>query len=427
MRILVENSSYKLTNLGDHAMLQAGLDRVRALFPSAELHVLTSAPQRLRDIAPYATPYPSADRKAWCRQRLIPRWPGRMAFASRWNHSRSESVARLKRPKVWERVHRAASWAPDEDSLEARKFVDFLQSIDLIVATGSGGLNDEFAYHAVMVLLMLHLARSMQKPVAMFGQGLGPVESAHLRNVMRQVLPQVNFLALREGRHGLPLAQAVGVPSENVVVTGDDAIECAYQARPEKLGAALGINVRMTGYSQMDESMIFELAEVIGHMADGLAAPCISLPIRIATDGVGDLAATAPILNRCPRVIEIPPAIEHPAELMPLVAHCRTVVTGSYHAGVFALAMGIPVIGLAASPYYLQKFLGLENQFPGGCQTIDLRTPNWKVSLSSAALTSYRQAEGVHPALLRRAEEQIASSREAYNRLPSLLGAVSVS
>ncbi len=99
MRILVENSSYKLTNLGDHAMLQVGLDRLRALFPDAEMHVLTSAPQRLREIAPYAIPYYSTGRKAWCRQRLIPRWPQRMAFANRWNHSRSESMTRLKRPE----------------------------------------------------------------------------------------------------------------------------------------------------------------------------------------------------------------------------------------------------------------------------------------------------------------------------------------
>ena len=33
-------------------------------------------------------------------------------------------------------------------------------------------------------------------------------------------------------------------------------------------------------------------------------------------------------------------------------------VTGSYHAGVFALAQGIPVVGLLQSAYYEQKFIG---------------------------------------------------------------------
>ena len=162
-------------------MLDFGLRRLRELFPGAELHVFTSAPERLREINPDTIPYRSGDRKAWCRQRLIPRWPGRMGFANRWNHSRYDSVGRLKRPAVWESVHNAASWWPDEESQGARQFVEFMKTIDLVVATGSGGINDEFAYHAVMVLLMLHLARSMEIPVAMFGQGLGPVANPHLR------------------------------------------------------------------------------------------------------------------------------------------------------------------------------------------------------------------------------------------------------
>ena len=34
MRILVENSAYKLTNLGDHAMLNFGLRRCANYFPA---------------------------------------------------------------------------------------------------------------------------------------------------------------------------------------------------------------------------------------------------------------------------------------------------------------------------------------------------------------------------------------------------------
>ncbi len=198
-------------------------------------------------------------------------------------------------------------------------------------------------------------------------------------------------------------------------------------ARPERFGSALGINVRRTDYSGVDEGTISSLAEVIGHLSQGLAAPSISIPIRIADDGAGDREVTAPILKRCPRVIEIPPAVEHPADLMPLVAQCRTMITGSYHAGVFALAMGISVVGLAASDYYLHKFLGLADQFPGGCQTIDLRTADWQQSLSSAILASYEQAEQLRPALIQRAEAQIALSIAAYNRIASLLETVCAS
>ena len=189
-------------------------------------------------------------------------------------------------------------------------------------------------------------------------------------------------------------------------------------------GSAVGVNVRMTDYSGVNAEVIEELADVISAAVIRLNAPCVSLPIRIATDGASDLEVTAPILKRCPKVIEVPPSIARPPELMPYIAQCRCVITGSYHAGVFALAMGIPVIGLAASPYYMQKFLGLADQFSGGCQTIDLNAADWKQSLAGAIGSSYGRAEELRPALIRCAEEQITACTEAYARLPSLLSQV---
>jgi polysaccharide pyruvyl transferase WcaK-like protein len=52
------------------------------------------------------------------------------------------------------------------------------------------------------------------------------------------------------------------------------------------------------------------------------------------------------------------------------VQKCRLVITGSYHAGVFALAKGIPTIGLAKSAYYIDKFIGLSALFGLGCETV---------------------------------------------------------
>ena len=47
------------------------------------------------------------------------------------------------------------------------------------------------------------------------------------------------------------------------------------------------------------------------------------------------------------------------------ISRCRAVVTGSYHAAVFALAQGIPAVGLTGSAYYDAKFAGLADQFGG--------------------------------------------------------------
>ncbi|MGH9559873.1 MAG: hypothetical protein ACRD3S_00330, partial [Terracidiphilus sp.] len=89
-------------------------------------------------------------------------------------------------------------------------------------------------------------------------------------------------------------------------------------------------------------------------------------------------------------------------------------VTGSYHAGVFALAQGIPVVGLIRSAYYEQKFKGLQAQFPGGCRVLDLRTPLRSEAIRDATLDALESADGMRESLLAAAAEQVALSREAY-------------
>ena len=42
-------------------------------------------------------------------------------------------------------------------------------------------------------------------------------------------------------------------------------------------------------------------------------------------------------------------------DVLTAIADCRVVVTGSYHAAVFALSMGVPAVGLAASRYYARQ------------------------------------------------------------------------
>ena len=68
----------------------------------------------------------------------------------------------------------------------------------------------------------------------------------------RATLPRVGLLALREGRAALPLLDSLGVPRERIRVTGDDAIEPAFAARPDRLGTSLGVNVRVSTYSRVE-------------------------------------------------------------------------------------------------------------------------------------------------------------------------------
>jgi colanic acid/amylovoran biosynthesis protein len=97
------------------------------------------------------------------------------------------------------------------------------------------------------------------------------------------------------------------------------------------------------------------------------------------------------------------------------------VVTGTFHAGVFALAQGIPVVGLARSRMYEQKFESLADQFGPGCQVVRLDRPAFRDELATAMDSAWRDAEQLRPTLLRTAHELAVLGRDAYGRLRDLV------
>ena len=97
------------------------------------------------------------------------------------------------------------------------------------------------------VLNLLEHASDSGVPVALVGQGLGPLEDPQFQARAAQVLPKAGLIALREGRHGPQILERAGAAAERVMVTGDDAIELAYGVRTDQIGSDLGFCLRVAG------------------------------------------------------------------------------------------------------------------------------------------------------------------------------------
>jgi colanic acid/amylovoran biosynthesis protein len=106
-----------------------------------------------------------------------------------------------------------------------------------------------------------------------------------------------------------------------------------------------------------------------------------------------------------------------PEAVMRLVHSCRVVVTGSYHAAVFALADGVPAVGLAGSHYYEDKFKGLSTLFGDACQTVMIDEPDLAGRLERTMEQQFARAEELRPAILKEAEREIGLGRAAFARL----------
>lgn len=407
-RILVESGSHDVLNLGDVAMLQVCVERLRSSLPGASIGVITAAPERLARHVPGVEAVPAAGMYEW----LDRPWAGG-AFAPL-----VPGLARLGRPARGARAAlRAERLAREPLPDQVRDFLAWLLAADAVVVSGRGGLADAFRDDGLRLLALLRLASSLGARTAMLGQGIGPAEDPELRARMGEVLPMVDVIAVREGILAPGLLRSLGVAAAGLPVTGDDAVEAVYRRRREEPAASgLGVSLRMSEYAGVSQGTASALGELLAEAAErhgsGLAAVPVSLYPHESDSGT--LA----------RILDVNgEPVEDPAAAIERTGSCRVVVAGSYHAAVFALAQGVPAVGLAASPYYRAKFDGLADHFGDGCTVIDLTAPDFRERAAAAIDDLWERAEELRPGLLRAAERQIAESYAAYGRLAELLGA----
>jgi polysaccharide pyruvyl transferase WcaK-like protein len=324
LRVLIDSSTYRCRNIGDTAMLQVALTRLRHYWPRATIQI----------------------------------------------HSLdSERVRRLDDP----------CWAGDHLSA--------VRQAHLILMGGAGSLNDAFKQDALCRLEALEIAMDCGAVTALVGQGIGPMSNSVLRSQAARILPRVDFIALRDSIDSLTFLGDIGVAASRVTVLDDDEVELGYRARHESCGTALGVNVRE------------DIGDVIEVSAERLGAAIRPLSMS-SYDEEED---------------------RHAEQVLLTLPECRIVVTGSYHAAVFALSMGIPTIGIANCDYYAYKFRGLAEQFGPACRVEFRSHPDFSARLVAGIEGAWRSAPTMRQSLLRSAVRQVALGKVAYRKLFALV------
>jgi colanic acid/amylovoran biosynthesis protein len=231
-----------------------------------------------------------------------------------------------------------------------------------------------------------------------------------MRTRCREILPRVTRILLREASRSMQLLGELDVPLENVTFTGDDAVETAFRLRPSDPGEALGVNVRIAGSAGTDGSLVDELRSAVSALRQALSCETVPAPIEIHTD----TAAISRVLDSESPV----PADE--TDVIRAIGRCRVLISGAYHAAVFALSQGVPVVAVAKTPYFRDKFLGLADQFPGGCRVLDATGTDLARRVSDAVESLWASAPAIRPALLAEAARQVELGKTAYTGLARL-------
>jgi polysaccharide pyruvyl transferase WcaK-like protein len=444
--ILIEHSDYWHINKGDLAMLDVTIERIRHRWPTASVAVMSEAPLLLQSYFPSVHPVQPWTRHDWRGAAVVGRVCGRvgptvmgpidMALLEAKRHvhrgarlaRRTADLARASRGTDREDIEMRDEPAPSDRlageapaGSPSPNIERAVRAASLVVALGGGYLADADPLQSRRALTLLQKAQTWGVHTALVGQGIGPAEDPALLAAFAEVLPHVDFVGLREGRRSPRLLEQAGVMPERMAVVGDDAIELSYRHFGDRPGSDIGVCLRIAAFAPVSRHAVADLRSVLQSSARTLGAHL--RPVLISSYKSEDLRSTMSLLEGFDRTRAPLGSFVRPQQVAEVVSECRVMVTGAYHAAVFALAQGIPVVALSASLYYDDKFLGLRDMFGTGIEMVRLDDPDFPQRLTVALRSAWIGAEQVRAPLRERGRQQIAASRHALNRVLDLVEA----
>ncbi len=197
---------------------------------------------------------------------------------------------------------------------------------------------------------------------------------------------------IRERLDAPGLLSSLGVDPTKVIVTGDDAIELAYNARASTLGNGIGVSMRGMPSTKMSSTDIPIIGNILRETAQKRNARLIGLPISLSIHERDDLY-TRQLLDGYSNSWIDRKKFQTPLGYIRNVQRCRLVVAGTFHGALLALAQGIPAICLVRSSLYSNKFNGLVDLFGTGCEIIYLEHEQFQEKFAATFDNVWRRAE----------------------------------
>ncbi len=297
---------------------------------------------------------------------------------------------------------------------DPRTVLGALRACDLFISGGGGLIQDVTSLASLQYYLgLIALARLLGRPVFIYAQGIGPLETRVGRFLTRAVLNRVQAVTVRDVQ-SRDLLWALGVRRPPVEVTADPVLglepESGWRARGRELLAAAGVrDGRVAGFSVRPWSGAGDYAGALARVADELEAAgyrTVFLPFHHP----GDLAACRAVAAR----MEAPAVIVEErldfAALLGLCTHLDLAVGMRLHFLVFSALAGVVPVGLPYDPkvrLFLDR-LGLPAQV-----RVDRVTPD---ALSRAVSAALSRREVLRESL----ETRVQALRLEARRTPAL-------
>lgn len=367
---IVLGSANGSTNLGDEAMWEAAVQTLRT--ERGAVHVVTDAVDGWQPPLEGVTVLPNLVYSLRRGDFLPPTWKritlvNFLTRAISWPRRNAFALSRARR-----------SYAAPRGPLQQLWWDQIAISKGLIVS-GAGAINDDYAPHGIAAWsVLIRWAKAQGKPIAIVGQGVGPITDSALRRVSARMLLDANLVTVRE-RGSKSLLKELGVDESRATVTPDWALaitpssEDHYRAvsiKNELIGQHPFFALSLHRRHNTSSAELKRLSKV----AEDFVLSALDLDHRVlfvanmTLQGYSDDRETARILSsswsdRARGNFTIQEARLTPRVTRALLSQSEGVISTRYHPMVFAFSEGVPCVGVSYDRYYDQKLAGISGLF----------------------------------------------------------------
>lgn len=221
---------------------------------------------------------------------------------------------------------------------------------DIVISGGGSLLQDATGKKSVPYYLgIIALARMMGRPVSVYAQGVGPLNHAFSRWLVKRTLPRASVITVRD-EASARLLQEVGVVKPEVMLVADPAFGLVPCDPPDAMAVQApntvmfclrpwpGLDGREAEYALAIDRAVSEL---------GIC------PVFLAFQPDRDLEVAHRIADQC-RVGGKSPAVIScdmvPEEVLGLISRAEMVVGMRLHSLIFAANAGVPAVAIDYDP-----------------------------------------------------------------------------
>jgi polysaccharide pyruvyl transferase CsaB len=234
-----------------------------------------------------------------------------------------------------------------------------------IILSGGGTLlqNGTSTRSLVYYLSIIKMAKLFRKRVMLYANGIGPVNGAFNRRLVRSVVNTVDVITLREKLSEADL-RSIGVSKPNILVTADPAFNLISISDAEAWDIfkneniptdkeLVGVSVRNWSKAMYGDDYVVKIAEVCDKIAKE-GKTVVMLPMEYPRD----IEVSNRVISKMTQKAYIFKNRYTPSQILGIVGCFNLMISMRLHTLIFAAIKNVPMLGVIYDPkveYYLKE------------------------------------------------------------------------